>query len=123
MPFDAAQQTAQTLSGQHNQIIAAALGKAAQPFEHGLRVGRIDDLDQRVAQHAGAAALEQRGEDVEFAGLGYRNHAIGERFHQAPCEADSSQSNRGRSRKALNIFSFQRRQKSRKNSESASSDS
>src|ERR1019366_8779402 len=71
----------------------------------------------------GSCRSMQRSKDVEFAGLGYRNHAIGERFHQAPCEADSSQSNRGRSRKALNIFSFQRRQKSRKNSESASSDS
>ena len=70
MFLDAREQAAQTFTGQQHQLVAFSGAELAQPLQHGLRIRRGTNRDQRRAQHARAAPLEECNEQIEFAHLG-----------------------------------------------------
>ena len=78
MLVDAREQPSQSFAGQQDQIVARAAVEPADPVEHRRGIRRIEDRDQRTAQHRRAAPLEHRGEHVQLARLGDGDRAAGE---------------------------------------------
>ncbi len=71
MLLDAAEQPAQSLSGEHNEIIAGPFGETADEGHNGCGIGRIADGHQRAAQHLRATPLEQCGKYIQLTRFGY----------------------------------------------------
>ena len=67
MLVDAREESAQSFARQQDQVVARAAAEPADPVEHGRRIRRIEDRDQRTAQHSCAAPFEHRGKHVQLA--------------------------------------------------------
>jgi hypothetical protein len=69
------EQPSQPFAREQDEIIETTAVELTDPREHRLRIGRIEDGNQRTANHLRTATLEHRHEHVQLARFRHRDRA------------------------------------------------